>query len=186
MESHGEDDAFYHVDPRITELSPELAFQVLEAAEASGSEEAFEGGADSYFLELADEELGFVEDVAFDGTEDEDNEDDDEDHPQHFEINLQQLQNAINFHHASRDWDAQEPQPRRDTLLQSFDLAGVADFIKAGKARNIVCMVGAGISVNAGIPDFRSPNTGLYARLAAYGLPPPGSNFRAGIFSGAP
>ena len=43
----------------------------------------------------------------------------------------------------------------------------------AGKARRIVCMVGAGISVSAGIPDFRSPGTGLYSQLEKYDLPHP-------------
>jgi len=34
-------------------------------------------------------------------------------------------------------------------------------------------MTGAGISVSAGIPDFRSPETGLYANLQKYNLPSP-------------
>ena len=33
------------------------------------------------------------------------------------------------------------------------------------KARNILVCVGAGISVNAGIPDFRSPECGVYSRI---------------------
>jgi NAD-dependent SIR2 family protein deacetylase len=34
-------------------------------------------------------------------------------------------------------------------------------------------MAGAGISTSAGIPDFRSPETGLYANLAKFDLPHP-------------
>jgi NAD-dependent SIR2 family protein deacetylase len=38
-------------------------------------------------------------------------------------------------------------------------------------------MAGAGISVSAGIPDFRSPKTGLYANLQKYDLPSPEAIF---------
>jgi len=32
-------------------------------------------------------------------------------------------------------------------------------------------LTGAGISVSAGIPDFRTPGTGLYSKLEQYDLP---------------
>jgi len=57
------------------------------------------------------------------------------------------------------------------TALSSRSLEGVAQFIKDGKAKNIVVMTGAGVSTSAGIPDFRSPETGLYANLARLDLP---------------
>ena len=38
-------------------------------------------------------------------------------------------------------------------------------------------MSGAGISVAAGIPDFRSEGTGLYHNLQKYGLPRPTAVF---------
>ncbi|KAF4686603.1 DeAcetylase [Perkinsus olseni] len=34
--------------------------------------------------------------------------------------------------------------------------------------KRVVVLVGAGISVSAGIPDFRSPNTGIYANVKQY------------------
>ena len=47
-------------------------------------------------------------------------------------------------------------------------------------------MTGAGISVSAGIPDFRSPGTGLYSQLAEYNLPTPESIFTLDYFVDKP
>ncbi|APA08992.1 hypothetical protein SS1G_02855 [Sclerotinia sclerotiorum 1980 UF-70] len=55
--------------------------------------------------------------------------------------------------------------------LPARSIEGVAEFIKNGQAKNIVVLTGAGISTSAGIPDFRSPETGIYANLAELDLP---------------
>ena len=47
-------------------------------------------------------------------------------------------------------------------------------------------MAGAGISVSAGIPDFRSPGTGLYDNLEKYDLPNPQSIFELSYFRERP
>jgi len=46
----------------------------------------------------------------------------------------------------------------------SLDLDGIAKFINSGKCKNIAFLTGAGVSVGAGIPDFRSPG-GMYDTL---------------------
>ena len=51
---------------------------------------------------------------------------------------------------------------------------------------NIVCMVGAGISVSAGIPDFRTPGSGLYSQLEKYHLPRPEAMFDLDFFKKKP
>uniref|UniRef100_A0AAQ4Q497 NAD-dependent protein deacetylase n=1 Tax=Gasterosteus aculeatus aculeatus TaxID=481459 RepID=A0AAQ4Q497_GASAC len=73
-----------------------------------------------------------------------------------------------------------------DKVLDELTLEGVAEYIKSGKCENIICMVGAGISTSAGIPDFRSPGTGLYANLQKYKLPYPEAIFQIDYFKKHP
>jgi len=49
-------------------------------------------------------------------------------------------------------------------------------------ASNVVVMLGAGASVSAGIPDFRTPGTGLYDNLQKYNLPRPEAVFDISFF----
>ncbi|XP_049578583.1 NAD-dependent protein deacetylase sirtuin-3 isoform X2 [Syngnathus scovelli] len=65
-------------------------------------------------------------------------------------------------------------------------LASVARLIKLGRCKNVVVVTGAGISTASGIPDFRTPGTGLYANLEAYNVPYPEAIFNVDYFSNDP
>lgn len=67
-------------------------------------------------------------------------------------------------------------------ILSSVDLEGIVKLIKDKKATQIITMAGAGISTSAGIPDFRSPETGLYHNLEKYDLPNPQAIFTLDYF----
>lgn len=58
----------------------------------------------------------------------------------------------------------------------------IIEGFKNGQYRNILVLTGAGISVSAGIPDFRSPGTGIYDNLAEYNLPSPEAIFTLDYF----
>ncbi|XP_072168087.1 NAD-dependent protein deacetylase sirtuin-2-like isoform X1 [Diadema setosum] len=79
-----------------------------------------------------------------------------------------------------------ESKPKPEQLLKELTAQGVADYIKEGKCKNIIVMSGAGISTSAGIPDFRSPGTGLYDNLQKYNLPNPQAIFEIGFFKENP
>ncbi|KAI0475870.1 SIR2 family histone deacetylase [Xylariaceae sp. FL0804] len=70
--------------------------------------------------------------------------------------------------------------------LSERSLAAIADYIKQGRAKRIVVLTGAGISTAAGIPDFRSPKTGLYHNLARLNLPHPEAVFDLDFFKNDP
>ncbi|XP_004715820.1 NAD-dependent protein deacetylase sirtuin-2 isoform X2 [Echinops telfairi] len=74
----------------------------------------------------------------------------------------------------------------KERLLDELTLEGVTRYMQSQRCRRIVCLVGAGISTSAGIPDFRSPSTGLYANLEKYHLPYPEAIFEIGYFKKHP
>lgn len=78
-----------------------------------------------------------------------------------------------------------DEKPKEDPFkdirkLEKLDLQSFAKYMKT--CSNIIFMNGAGISTSAGIPDFRSPGTGLYDNLQKYNLPTPQSIFELDYF----
>ncbi|OBT82550.1 hypothetical protein VE02_08527 [Pseudogymnoascus sp. 03VT05] len=66
--------------------------------------------------------------------------------------------------------------------LQDRTISSVASYLQSGKVKRVVVLTGAGISTSAGIPDFRSPTTGLYSNLARLNLPYPEAVFDISFF----
>jgi Sir2 family len=65
-------------------------------------------------------------------------------------------------------------------------LETLAEKLGNQKFQNIVVLIGAGASVSAGIPDFRTAGTGLYDRLQHYQLPYPEAIFDLDYYQNQP
>ncbi|TPX59170.1 hypothetical protein PhCBS80983_g02669 [Powellomyces hirtus] len=71
-------------------------------------------------------------------------------------------------------------------IIPTPTLDAIADYIRDKEARRILVLTGAGISTSCGIPDFRSPGTGLYDNLLKYNLPYPEAIFSMSYFRRRP
>lgn len=81
------------------------------------------------------------------------------------------------------------PPPAIPSSLPPHCAYTIDEFIHALRTREckkISFLVGAGISVGAGIPDFRSPQSGLYAQVKKLGLPHPEDIFQLDSFQDNP
>lgn len=87
---------------------------------------------------------------------------------------------------SKREAASEKEKEKPEQLLDEVTFEGVANYIRNGKCSNIVVMTGAGISTAAGIPDFRSPGTGLYDNLEKYDLPHPQAVFEIKFFKSNP
>ncbi|XP_063831498.1 NAD-dependent protein deacetylase sirtuin-2-like [Ostrinia nubilalis] len=79
-------------------------------------------------------------------------------------------------------YEVAEPTSSSEKVLDEVNLDGIVNWIKSDKCKNVITLSGAGISTAAGIPDFRSPETGLYHNLQKYNLPEPQAIFEINFF----
>lgn len=69
-----------------------------------------------------------------------------------------------------------------EKVLEEASVSGIVSYLRSGKCEKVVVMVGAGMSTSAGVPDFRSPGSGIYDNLQQYDLPTPESMFDISYF----
>ncbi|QKX58424.1 uncharacterized protein TRUGW13939_05546 [Talaromyces rugulosus] len=73
------------------------------------------------------------------------------------------------------------------TNHEQHSIEKIAAHIKNGSIKKIVVIAGAGTSTSGGYPDFRTPNTGIYAKIAKMKLLPyPEAIFSAHYFKHTP
>lgn len=89
---------------------------------------------------------------------------------------LQFFKDKLNLFGAAKE------EAEKVKVLENVTVDGIIDYIREKKCKKIITMAGAGISTSAGIPDFRSPGTGLYHNLMKYNLPHPQAIFELDFF----
>ncbi|PIL22458.1 hypothetical protein GSI_15146 [Ganoderma sinense ZZ0214-1] len=71
-------------------------------------------------------------------------------------------------------------------ILDGRDVRAIVKYMKSRECRKVFVMLGAGVSTAAGIPDFRTPGTGLYSNLERLNLPYPEAVFEISYFAENP
>jgi len=94
-------------------------------------------------------------------------------------VNLHNNNNVMGLRQAL---PAISPDEQLAVLGGDCSVDSVIKYIKDGRAKSIVIMCGAGVSTSAGIPDFRTPGTGLYDNLKKYNLEKPEDMFNIEYF----
>jgi len=82
--------------------------------------------------------------------------------------------------------DSHEEECAEEIEVEDWPVSKICSELKNGRFKNIVVLTGAGISTASGIPDFRTPGTGLYDNLQAYNLDQPEDIFDLHFFKQNP
>lgn len=91
---------------------------------------------------------------------------------------------AKKFGFGRQNEEAEDEEGER--VLDEPTVSGIVKYLQEKNCTNIITMAGAGISTSAGIPDFRSPGSGLYHNLEKYDLPDPQAIFEIDFFRSNP
>ncbi|TIB97307.1 RNA-binding domain-containing protein [Wallemia mellicola] len=75
---------------------------------------------------------------------------------------------------------------KEEPKAEKTPIKRLAEILTSNETKKVIIMAGAGVSTSAGLPDFRSPNTGLYANLQQYNLPYPEAVFDIDFFREQP
>jgi NAD-dependent deacetylase sirtuin 2 len=67
-------------------------------------------------------------------------------------------------------------------IVKDSSMDSLVELLQKKKFKNIIVMTGAGVSTSLGIPDFRSPDTGIYHNLGQFDLPNPEDMFDIDYF----
>ncbi|OUM61415.1 hypothetical protein PIROE2DRAFT_12567 [Piromyces sp. E2] len=67
-------------------------------------------------------------------------------------------------------------------IVKDSSIDSLVELLQKKKFKNIIVMTGAGVSTAVGIPDFRSPETGIYSNLGKFDLPHPEDMFDIDYF----
>jgi len=102
------------------------------------------------------------------------------------ELDLEDLQKLVAGLKVDASLNGSEAATATPSVLESKDVAGIVKYIKEHNCKKIIVASGAGISTSAGIPDFRTPGTGLYSNLQRFNLSTPEEVFDISYFKTNP